>query len=134
MLQVTRVVFITLLVMNSFLIFYVYTMLRKNNKHLIRLAYYDPLTGAYNAARFIQEMTTVTQESGEYSVGVLNIHQFKFINEIFGRAQADMLLCYIRQVLERNIRPGEYFCRDTGDFFWIMLLEQDEEVIKKEYT
>ena len=131
MLQVTRVVFITLLVMNSFLIFYVYTMLRKNNKHLIRLAYYDPLTGAYNAARFIQEMTTVTQESGEYSVGVLNIHQFKFINEIFGRAQADMLLCYIRQVLERNIRPGEYFCRDTGDFFWIMLLDQDEEVIKK---
>ena len=77
----------------------------------------------------MQEMKDALSGPEKYSVCVLNIHQFKFINEIFGRAQGDKLLCHISQVLKESVNLGEYFCRDTGDFFWMILKGQDEEMI-----
>ena len=127
MINVTRAIFIGVLCLSVFLLIYGYRMLRKNHKQLIELAYYDSLTGAYNTVRFMQEMKDALSGPEKYSVCVLNIHQFKFINEIFGRAQGDKLLCHISQVLKESVNLGEYFCRDTGDFFWIVLKGQDEE-------
>lgn len=131
MLRVTRVVFIGVLCLSVFLLFYGYNMLRKNHKHLIKFAYYDPLTGAFNTVRFIQEMKENLGGVEKYCVVVINIHQFKFINEIFGRNQGDKLLCHIKNVLKENIQPGEYFCRDTGDLFWMLLKGEDEGWIRK---
>lgn len=128
MINVTRAIFIGVLCLSVFLLIYGYRMLRKNHKQLIELAYYDSLTGAYNTVRFMQEMKDALSGPEKYSVCVLNIHQFKFINEIFGRAQGDKLLCHISQVLKESVNLGEYFCRDTGDFFWMILKGQDEEM------
>lgn len=129
MINVTRAIFIGVLCLSVFLLIYGYRMLRKNHKQLIKLAYYDPLTGAYNTVRFMQEMRDVLSGTEQYSVCVMNIHQFKFINEIFGRVQGDKLLCHVSRVLKESVNPGEYFCRDTGDFFWMILKGQDEEMI-----
>lgn len=131
MINVTRAVFVGVLCLSVFLLIYGYQMLRKNHKQLIELAYYDSLTGAYNTVRFMQEMKEALSGPEKYSVCVLNIHQFKFINEIFGRAQGDKLLCHISQVLKESVNPGEYFCRDTGDFFWMILKGQNEEAIRE---
>ena len=131
MINVTRAIFIGVLCLSVFLLIYGYRMLRKNHKQLIELAYYDSLTGAYNTVRFMQEMKDALSGPEKYSVCVLNIHQFKFINEIFGRAQGDKLLCHISQVLKESVNPGEYFCRDTGDFFWMILKGQNEEAIRE---
>lgn len=131
MIDVTRLIFIGVLCLSVFLLIYGYQMLRKNHKQLIELAYYDSLTGAYNTVRFMQEMKDALSGPEKYSVCVLNIHQFKFINEIFGRAQGDKLLCHISQVLKESVNPGEYFCRDTGDFFWMILKGQNEEAIRE---
>lgn len=131
MINVTRAIFIGVLCLSVFLLIYGYRMLRKNHKQLIKLAYYDPLTGAYNTVRFMQEMKDALSGPEKYSVCVLNIHQFKFINEIFGRAQGDKLLCHISQVLKESVNLGEYFCRDTGDFFWMILKGQNEEAIRE---
>lgn len=127
MIDVTRLIFIGVLCLSVFLLIYGYRMLRKNHRQLIELAYYDSLTGAYNTVRFMQEMREAFAGPEQYNVCVLNIHQFKFINEIFGRAQGDKLLCHISHVLKESVNSGEYFCRDTGDFFWIVLKGQDEE-------
>ena len=131
MINVTRAVFVGVLCLSVFLLIYGYQMLRKNHKQLIELAYYDSLTGAYNTVRFMQEMKDALSGPEKYSVCVLNIHQFKFINEIFGRAQGDKLLCHISQVLKESVNLGEYFCRDTGDFFWMILKGQNEEAIRE---
>lgn len=131
MINVTRAIFIGVLCLSVFLLIYGYQMLRKNHKQLIELAYYDSLTGAYNTVRFMQEMKDALSGPEKYSVCVLNIHQFKFINEIFGRAQGDKLLCHISQVLKESVNLGEYFCRDTGDFFWMILKGQNEEAIRE---
>ena len=131
MINVARAVFVGVLCLSVFLLIYGYQMLRKNHKQLIELAYYDSLTGAYNTVRFMQEMKDALSGPEKYSVCVLNIHQFKFINEIFGRAQGDKLLCHISQVLKESVNLGEYFCRDTGDFFWMILKGQNEEAIRE---
>ena len=33
--------------------------------------------------------------------------------------------------IEGSVNPGEYFCRDTGDFFWMILKGQNEEAIRE---
>ena len=131
MIDVTRLIFIGVLCLSVFLLIYGYRMLRKNHRQLIELAYYDSLTGAYNTVRFMQEMREAFAGPEQYNVCVLNIHQFKFINEIFGRAQGDKLLCHISHVLKESVNSGEYFCRDTGDFFWMILKGQNEEAIRE---
>nr|WP_294464762.1 EAL domain-containing protein [uncultured Sellimonas sp.] len=131
MIKVTRIIFVGVLLLCIFLLVYGYRMMRKNHRQLIRFAYYDSLTGAYNTVRFLQEMKDALAGPERYTVGVMNIHQFKFINEIFGRKQADKLLCHIKNVLAESLEPGELFCRDSGDVFWVLLKGQDQTVLRQ---
>ena len=52
---------------------------------------------------------------------MINVRQFKFINEIFGKEQADKLLRHIAGVLKESIWDGEYVCRESADFFYLFL-------------
>ncbi len=61
----------------------------------------------------------------------LNIRQFKFINEIFGRNQADSLLCHVKDVLEYSMEEGEYFCRNSADMFLMLFKNSDKEIIRE---
>ena len=112
-----------------FLLFYGYHMIQKSNRDLIYLAYHDQLTGADNLPRFRQNLANALEQGHSCSVAALNVHQFKFINEIFGSEQADRLLCYINQILKSRLLPGEYCCRDTADLFYLYLNETKQETI-----
>ena len=57
----------------------------KNSRNLKKLAYHDPITGAYNLVRFRQIVEQNIENDKNYSIIALNVHQFKFINEIYGR-------------------------------------------------
>lgn len=120
---VTRVMFTGILLLAVFLILYGYRLLRRNNRALIQAAYHDPLTGAYNLAKFKQELESALEKPLPCGVVVMNIRQFKFINEIFGKEQADALLCHMKQVLDNSMAQGEFFCRDASDSFFLYLLE-----------
>ena len=61
----------------------------------------------------------------------MNIRQFKFINEIFGRNQADSLLCHVKEVMENNMEEGEYFCRNSADMFLMLLKTSDKKIIQE---
>ncbi len=130
LIMVNRTVVSVILILLMLFIIFGYRMLRKSNKRLIRLAYYDPLTGAYNLDRFTQEVSGKVEDSREYSLIALNVRQFKFINEIFGNRQADRLLRHIKSVIASHVQEGEYFCRGSADMFYIFLWETDRERIK----
>ena len=72
----------------------------KNSRNLKKLAYYDPITGAYNLVRFRQIVEQNIENDKNYSIIALNVHQFKFINEIYGREQGDRVLRYIKDRIE----------------------------------
>ncbi len=127
----TRVVFFIILLLISFLILYGYRTLKQSNRQLRQIAYHDTLTGAYNLAGFTQKVRDSLEMSKRCSIISMNIHQFKFINEIFGRDRADDLLRHMKQMLQQNLTEGEYFCRDSGDSFFLFLLDTDKPKIRK---
>lgn len=127
----TRIITVVVLFILLIIIAYGYRMIYRSNRSLIRSAWYDPLTGAYNTARFVNEISGIVEKTREYSLAALNVRQFKFINEIFGSRQADMLLCHIKDVLDDRIRDGEYFCRSTDDMFYLFFRETDREALRK---
>ena len=131
MMESTRAVTIVVLLILLFMIIYGYRLIYRSNQSLIKSAYYDPLTGAYNRNKFEQEASKVIEKTPEYSLAAMNIRQFKFINEIFGSQQADHLLCYIKEVIAGHVREGEYFCRGTDDMFYILLRDTDREIIRE---
>ena len=69
------------------------------------------------------------EEDRSYTGIEMNIRQFKFINEIFGRTQANRLLVHVKDVLEENLQEGEFFGRDSADRFLILMRGTDRETI-----
>ena len=77
------------------------TPLYRNSRELIRLAYYDRLTGCYNLERFQQACTDTLSHGSGYSIVVLNIRRFQYINEIFGAQPGrPPCLCDIADILQ----------------------------------
>lgn len=132
--KVAQLTFLGVLILILFLLLYGYRLIHQNNKELLLLAYRDPLTGADNLTRFTQKLTASLEQSIPCSVVALNIHQFKFINEIFGKEQADQLLCDMKEVLDNHLTPGEFFCRSSADLFYISLKETCQEEISTRLT
>ena len=99
----------------------------KNGRRLQQIAYHDPLTGAYNMIRFRQLVDQRAKKDKRYSIAALNVHQFKFINEIYGREQGDRVLCFIKKQIEKSREDGELFCRETADIFYLYTPMTDRE-------
>ena len=112
-----------------FLLIYGFRLVQRNNRELWYQAYHDSLTGAKNFPYFNQELDRLLKEGKELSVVALNIHQFKFINEIFGREYGDTLLVEVKDVLEHKMKEGEFFARDRADLFYLCLLDTDKKQI-----
>ena len=123
----TQTVFLLILAFCIFLIVSGYRILQSNNKMLLRAAYMDPLTEGCNLQGFVKKLEEACGQGREGSVAALNLHQFKFINEIFGREQADRLLKDIGEILKRELTAEEFFGRATADDFYLFLEGTDRQ-------
>lgn len=132
-----KVVYITKLTLMSiigiilFFCILAYFVLNKNNKVLNKLAYYDELTGAYKSNYFRKICEYILKSNQNYSIFVLNIKNFKFINELLGETGANELLCYVKEILEKNVYDLEYYCRDTADQFILFINSINKDEILK---
>lgn len=116
-----------LLSLMLFLLYFGYYKIRKNTSILLRHAYIDPVTGAKNSLRFAQDFEEFQKKHKDYSIIAINIHNFKFINDLFGNSGGDKALCYIKRVIEENIKDVEFFCRESADLFYVLMLDVDED-------
>jgi diguanylate cyclase (GGDEF)-like protein len=93
---------------------------------LLRRAYLDPLTGLGNRAAF-QETVTRAVESAERSgvpaaVVVLDVDDFKMVNDSMGPVVGDQLLLAISERLVATVAPARgVVARLAGDEFGIVL-------------
>ena len=106
-----------------------YRLLQNYNMGLQRLAYYDSLTGAENMTHFQQRLVEVLGIAGG-SVAALNIRQFPFITEIFGKQQANRLLCQIKEIIDRHLQKSEFVCRESGDAFYLFLADTEPDILR----
>src|SRR4051812_2648709 len=85
----------------------------------------DPLTGLFNR-RFLEEsmrheIARARRTDASIGVIMLDIDEFKRLNDTHGHGAGDSLLCEVAHVLASNIRAGDVACRFGGDEFILLL-------------
>ena len=113
------------------LVFLVYgsRMMQKNNRDLKYITTHDSLTDSINLERFQEKFAEELTHAPYFCLAIINIHQFKFINELFGNSYGDQLLREMKKILEKYLSKKEFFCRGTADAFWLYLRESDPKTI-----
>jgi diguanylate cyclase (GGDEF)-like protein/PAS domain S-box-containing protein len=87
-------------------------------------AAHDSLTGLPNRAMFLDRLgEALDGHTGEVAVVLLDIDNFKLVNDSLGHGAGDELLVQIAPRLRRALRPGDMIARLGGDEF-VILLEQ----------
>jgi diguanylate cyclase (GGDEF)-like protein len=91
------------------------------SKTLEKLSFEDPLTGLANRRRFMEiapEMLRQGLERGRPSfVALIDIDQFKQVNDRFSHQVGDQVLQCIAQILKSHLRDGDMPARLAGDEF-----------------
>lgn len=119
-------VFIIIVLVLLSILYLGYYKFRRNSASLMRLVSYDSLTGAKNVFKFDEEFQRCRKTINDYTVIALNVHNFKGINDLFGKKKGDEVLCYIKDVIEKNLNEGEFFCRYAADLFYIFIFDTDQ--------
>ena len=95
------------------------------NDHLEKLSFLDPLTQLLNRRglqrMLSRELEISGREGANLSVILLDLDNFKPINDTFGHAVGDIVLQEISKVLKRTVRGTDYVSRVGGDEFIILL-------------
>jgi diguanylate cyclase (GGDEF)-like protein len=96
-----------------------------NQAQILKLAYWDALTGLPNRARFraaVNEVLVYAAPDTGVAVVLLNLDRFKHVNDVLGYRLGDLLLQQVAQGLARQVaREGDLVARLGGDEFGILL-------------
>ena len=81
----------------------------------------DKLTGFYNKASGTEKIEELCKkETG--ALLVLDLDNFKLVNDIFGHDMGDRILVAFSEAMKQNVRAGDVVCRIGGDEFTAYLL------------
>ncbi len=95
--------------------------LREQQAELQRMALTDPLTGLANRTRFSAVLTERLAAHRAATVLLIDIDDFKMVNDTMGPAVGDQLLYQVAQRLRQNGLTGELPARLGGDEFAVLL-------------
>lgn len=91
---------------------------------LDRSVNYDYLTGTLARSAFMvrgQQLCEMLQPSGSMVVLVMDIDQFKNVNDSYGHAAGDLVLIAFAEEVSRALRPGDLFGRLGGEEFAVII-------------
>ena len=103
------------------------TALHERDRKLHRLANHDVLTGLVNRHRFsevlIEELEVYAVKRRQSALLLIDLDQFKYINDTLGHAAGDRLLVQAAKRLESAVRKNDIVSRFGGDEFTILLTD-----------
>ncbi|ESQ74133.1 bifunctional diguanylate cyclase/phosphodiesterase [Asticcacaulis sp. AC402] len=95
--------------------------LSESEARAIHAAFHDFQTGAPNRAAFQRELSQRLKGDAPFSLALLDLDRFKYVNDTYGHAAGDILICEVTERL-RNTLPAEAFlARLSGDEFGFIL-------------
>lgn len=94
----------------------------------------DKLTNIFNRRYFEETMENLVGEEPEndvkYALVMIDIDDFKYINDNYGHKRGDEVLIYVADMLTKIIRNGDMAVRYAGDEFILFLNNANEKIAK----
>lgn len=92
----------------------------------------DPVSKAYNRAYFYEKAKEMIKNSTEeMCIVMMDIMNFKVVNDLYGMANGDRLLSQVARELEKLGQDKEFLVsRFSGDHFYMCMKKADYETIK----
>jgi diguanylate cyclase (GGDEF)-like protein len=91
------------------------------------LAHHDPLTGLPNLTlvrkRLEHAIESATKKRLRAALLFLDLDQFKEVNDTFGHATGDALLCHVARQLQGSLHWADTVSRQGGDEFTVVLAD-----------
>jgi diguanylate cyclase (GGDEF)-like protein/PAS domain S-box-containing protein len=110
------------------------TARRLSEAKIAHMALHDDLTGLPNRSHFNRRLDEATVEAsrvgGRIGVAVIDLDRFKEINDTWGHAAGDTLLCAIAEKLHVETPASGFFARLGGDEFAAFFPYDDEDELQ----
>ncbi len=101
--------------------------LHEQNQLLERLAVTDSLTGVYNRKKLddilADQFTRFRRSRRPFAVLMLDLDNFKSINDNYGHAAGDTVLASVAAILKHSVRDVDFVARFGGEEFVVVLVE-----------
>ncbi len=113
------------------LAFHDITDIKRLNERVSYQASHDALTGLINREEFATQLERLVQTNGrpdrEHAFLVVDIDQFKVINDVCGHLAGDELLCQTADSISESIEHEHVLARLGGDQFGVVITDVDLE-------
>ncbi|RPF48926.1 diguanylate cyclase/phosphodiesterase [Hydrogenoanaerobacterium saccharovorans] len=104
------------------LLLHINRMQRNSRLSIMKLAYYDDLTGCYNKNRFLDRASEQLRIGiFNYAIVMFDINNFKPINELFGYNEGNCVLKHVVAVFAEQLYGDEIYARNVADNFCLMM-------------
>jgi len=104
------------------------------NCKLEELSVTDGLTGLFNHRHFWNllntELTRVDVYNGELALVIVDLDDFKRINDQFGHSAGDLLLQSVARILRETVRDTDIVARYGGEEFAVLLPDTDRRGVE----
>lgn len=130
MLQIPLVIFITsgMLIQFADSAHDEHNQLEALSRNYRELAYTDALTGIGNRGYIIMEMERLIRDKVDFIALMIDLDNFKYVNDTFGHLTGDHLLIQLAEKLKSAFGEESNYGRYGGDEFIILIQRPEEEV------